>query len=749
MQEGEYGSDTESVSSDISTVSSTGGEMTSTLYVGNFPPHIKKQQISKHFSEHGFGDNVVRVTIFVDKDTRKSKGCGIVTVTPATIAESAIRALNGTLLCGKHQLAVKLYKQKRKRNAKKQAGTKLKQPATPEKHCSASKLAGKGTSPHSNPLIPSGAFESLTLDDSDNESVLSTSEELCRVFVNSSPPFSNDINSGHLRKHFKQFKAEISNARIIRDQETKQTKGYGIITFSSLSTAETAIQTMNGSRLHGKFCIKLHSNKQCGRRQKPPPVPHPPSLLQGPQAASSQEQLSSCLLEDSLDSDNESVSSASGEAQVFVASNPPLPNFVNNRHLKDHFSEFSHDVMNVRVIRDKETKKAKGYAFITFSSLAAASSAIQAKNGTLLLGKYKLKLEFERGSERRSSRPSANLHPQAQRMGQASHGVHPTGISITDAGHFLHQSNVPPTPQLHSPPAAASNALVVENLNPVISEEEIKAVIGLPISSCIFEVTGPDRKKAKIQCQVPSDASAAVLQLDGKQLLGHTVHAYLAPTTLPSTAAPFMQAQPQPKPMSYSVKVTHIAPTVTREKLLCHFSAAGEANCTIHPSKNTYAHVNFKDEHTAQHAVAMLNGSILDGWKINVSPKFGKAPLPVGLPPPQLQQAAGFVSQHSPPPGKPETVPVKVSNLPPGIQEKDVFEAFKCCGRIESIGVVPSNPPYAYVNYFSVSDATTASANLHETHLGGSKIRVQLNFPASSTNVPSPVNQHPPHDQPK
>ena len=300
--------------------------------------------------------------------------------------------------------------------------------------------------------------------------------------------------------------------------------------------------------------------------------------------------------------------------------------------------------------------------------------------------------------------------------------------------------------KLHSPPAAVSSVLVVENLNPIISEDEVKAVIGLPISSCIFEVTGPDRKRAKIQCQVPSDASAAVRRLEGKQLLGHIAHAYLAPATLPSTSAPSMQAQPQPQPLMYSVKVTHLAPTVTRENLFCHFSVAGEVlNCTIHSSKNAYAHVNFKDEQTARHAVAVLNGSILNGWKINVSPKFGKVPL---LSPPHLQPAIGAVSQHSPPPGMSETVPVKVTNLPPGIQEKDVFETFKCCGRIESIRVIPSNPPYAYVNYFSVADAKTASANLHETYLGGNKIRVQLSIPASSTNVSSPVNQQPPHDQP-
>jgi len=64
--------------------------------------HISRSSKSPSIlSEHDFGDNVVHVTIFFDIDTRKSKGCGIVTITPTAVAESTIQTLNGTLLCGK------------------------------------------------------------------------------------------------------------------------------------------------------------------------------------------------------------------------------------------------------------------------------------------------------------------------------------------------------------------------------------------------------------------------------------------------------------------------------------------------------------------------------------------------------------------------------------------------------------------------------------------------------------------------
>lgn len=642
--EEDYESDTDSICSDISTTSSLGGEMTSTLYVGQFPPFIKKEQISDHFSDYGFGENVTRVTIFYDKTTHKPRGCGVVVITPAIIAESVIRTLNSTLLCGKHKIVVKPYRRRRRQNAKKRTGAKSTSPSplSPEKRSLSGKLVGlRTTSP-----FPS---QSRTVD-SDEESVSSVSGDHVKVFVNSSPPFPNYVNNKHLRNHFSPYKEEIVNARIIRDQETKETKGYGIITFSSLSAAETAIQKMNGSCLHGKFTIKLHSDRGHSVKKRQPPLPQF-------QAASPQEQLPSYPLQDSDDSDSESVS---GEfCKVFVASTPPFTNSVNRRHLQDHFSEFGVDITSIRVITNKKTKQTKGFAFITFSSSTAASNAIQAKNGSILLGKYKLRIEFERGSisGRRESQPSANPYPQSHETRRASVPSQPMGIIIQDVGTLSQQSSIqPPNPQPYSP-QPASTAIVVENLNPVISDHELKAVMGVPISSCFFETTGPDTKRATIQFQLPSDAATAVAKLNGKQLLGHIAHAFLAPTAFPNPPLPSVQPHPQ---QTYSVKVTHLAPTVTEEKLKLHFSAAGEVvNCKIHHTKNAYAHVNFKDEQTALRAVAVINGSFLDGWKINVSPKFGKTLPPTGPPPPQLQPTAGAPFQCFSPPN---VAPLKVGS---------------------------------------------------------------------------------------
>ena len=85
--------------------------------------------------------------------------------------------------------------------------------------------------------------------------------------------------------------------------------------------------------------------------------------------------------------------------------------------------------------------------------------------------------------------------------------------------------------------------------------------------------------------------------------------------------APQSPSHVQPLMGGSSVKVTHLPPTVTKEKLYSHFKQAGEikGEPVIHVvDSSKYAHVNFHDPHSAQSAVSMLNNSVLDGVTIRV-----------------------------------------------------------------------------------------------------------------------------------
>ena len=72
--------------------------MSTKIYVGNLPWRTTDQQLNDLFSAHG---DVLSVRIISDRDTGRSRGFAFVTMTTADGAQSAISALNGSLLEGR------------------------------------------------------------------------------------------------------------------------------------------------------------------------------------------------------------------------------------------------------------------------------------------------------------------------------------------------------------------------------------------------------------------------------------------------------------------------------------------------------------------------------------------------------------------------------------------------------------------------------------------------------------------------
>ena len=160
-----------------------------------------------------------------------------------------------------------------------------------------------------------------------------------------------------------------------------------------------------------------------------------------------------------------------------------------------------------------------------------------------------------------------------------------------------------------------------------------------------------------------------------------------------------------PNQASYSVKVTHLSPSVTKDMLYEHFSQVGELaglpsiHETAHDSDRRYAHVNFKNHSGALAAVSKLDNSILghERWPIKV----------------KLAQSSKQ-AWNSPLDKATDMKTLKVSNLPPGIQEEQLFEHFGQYGEIDTTSscILSKNTeaPYAYVNYFSSNDAANAAS---------------------------------------
>ncbi len=257
----ECDSDTESICSTLSEASSVEGSFSSKVYVGSkLPSHISEHDIKQHFLNHNLGGPIISVTMF-RKPSKVSMGCGYVTVDSEEHAQEAIRKLNGTLLHGKYKLVVHSYT-RRRRHKQRSTGSRSPSGANTQsstKKKSSSAPASKGRSRLSSSCSSQGELMP------ENASF----QGVCKVSVGSNLP--SYIVVHHLREHFKEFKSDIRDIRIIQDSSTKPSKGIGIITFSSQASAERAIKTKNGTRLLDKHELQVKRYLEDWQCQPSPP----------------------------------------------------------------------------------------------------------------------------------------------------------------------------------------------------------------------------------------------------------------------------------------------------------------------------------------------------------------------------------------------------------------------------------------------------------------------------------------------
>ena len=73
-----------------------------------------------------------------------------------------------------------------------------------------------------------------------------------------------DSNKESLRAAFSQF-GEVTDVHVVTDRQTGQSRGFGFVTMSSQTEAETAMQSMNGAELDGR---RLRVNEAEERPQR-------------------------------------------------------------------------------------------------------------------------------------------------------------------------------------------------------------------------------------------------------------------------------------------------------------------------------------------------------------------------------------------------------------------------------------------------------------------------------------------------
>ncbi|MCL7035957.1 hypothetical protein MKW94_030171 [Papaver nudicaule] len=143
-------------------------------------------------------------------------------------------------------------------------------------------------------------------------------------------PFS--VKSDHLRVWFEEY-GTVHKAKVMEDDYTGKSLGYGFITMSSTDEVKAAVDRFNGSLIGGR--------KLTVRSGPPPPKESP--------------------------------------YRCFVAN---LPFGVSPSELADHFDQDG-DVLDAKVVYD-ETGVSKGFGFVIYGSAEEVQNAVECFNGTLL-----------------------------------------------------------------------------------------------------------------------------------------------------------------------------------------------------------------------------------------------------------------------------------------------------------------------------------------------------------------------------
>lgn len=408
-------------------------------------------------------------------------------------------------------------------------------------------------------------------------------QESVKLYVGRIPP---QVSDDQLRNHFKDFDPHVMETFIVKDKQTKKSKGCGFVKFSSRAAAERAVQKLNGSLIHGKQKILVEFARE------------PPANKGGSGVGPSiQGQAISTGLQEVATSSSPQIFPPPQSQTGFVMPQSglqPEPTCVTIGNINPNIIEEAEvgALIDVPIVSFKPNKAAQ-MILIQLSSPSDAAKAAEALNGKTILGStiYASVCQGE------------NVHT-APTNGRGLVGSVPYSRST---------SYPPPHPATSGGPHPALHPIHPHPMLPPGPPQQVHR------PSPPYQM-GPPGQTPPMMSQAPQRQPP---NLAFAPNINPGLQSPLGPPP-PYTAEPPSPSQTFTKE-TFGVKVTHLSPSVTKEILAGHFSQAGELSGMpkIHESKNRYAHVNFKSSIDADNAVRMLHGTILNGWKINVSRKRG------------------------------------------------------------------------------------------------------------------------------
>lgn len=424
-------------SNEIPTTSNGNDAGPTNVYVAGFPPTVTEANLKQHFMTYG---EVESAKIMVDP-MGVSKGAGFVKFTNASEAQTAVGALNGSVLQGA-EIKVRFAQPKKNNTSSSSSvspltpfGTMLGMPVS---------FGGGGYGPMKTHSASDNRFHPFNNNNNNNNNNGSTADGH-NVYVCGFPKnWTKDDLSGH----FAAF-GSISNCHVMNNKQTGEGRGAGFLKFQTFQEASNAIDATHNTivegapaRLQVRFAREQTAKEDVSTAQQTALIYQQYQALASPYLAAGaanylqvattpgtnysqtnsdtstfdlqsgllnpywalqQQQYAAAavaagmgLLNPASLMGSSSVGGGSGEggtvegACLFVMH---IPNDWRDDNLRQLFADYG-TTTQVKVIMDNQTGNNKGYGFVNYSTPHEAQLACTSLNGYRIGSKY-LKVSFK------------------------------------------------------------------------------------------------------------------------------------------------------------------------------------------------------------------------------------------------------------------------------------------------------------------------------------------------------------------
>ncbi|KYR00981.1 RNA-binding region RNP-1 domain-containing protein [Tieghemostelium lacteum] len=280
------------------------------------------------------------------------------------------------------------------------------------------------------PSKPISNITSITISSSSNNSNNSnnknnnSSNENNNLFVNFLP---SSFTSEVLKSMFINF-GEIDSCRVMVDLISGQSKGYGFVKFKNQTSAQAAINAMNGAKYQNKTLLVRYANSD-------PSQPAASTAIEEGEASKA-------------------------SSNVYIKG---LPLDCTQDQLIDIFSKYG-QVLETKLLLDISTNSSRGQALVRFKDVDSATKACETLNGyqfpsseTVLVVRY-AKNEDEKSQSNQKKIQMRQQLQQNQQLQQQhlrfspypSPNSSPSPI-LTNIYPYSHHYPIPTLPSIHSP----------------------------------------------------------------------------------------------------------------------------------------------------------------------------------------------------------------------------------------------------------------------------------------------------------